>query len=134
MVSVAYDTGDDLPVRAAVDPHAHPTLVSDVGRSKEPHRILADERFLHTRGHREPHRDVLGTVMMRIHLSEDLSDSPGELAPGDLLADAGQREADAPQARDGTVLRLRACPFERMLPRVGGPGRQRSRARGVGHA
>jgi hypothetical protein len=33
-----------------VDPDAHPTLVTDVRRSEELHRILLDERFLQTGG------------------------------------------------------------------------------------
>jgi len=134
VVSVAYDAGDGLPVRTAVDPDAYPTLVTDVRRSEESHRVLIDEGLLQPGGHCEPDRDVLGAVMVRVHLGEDLSHPPGELAPGDLLSDAGQREADAPQAFDGAVLCLRARPFERMLADIRGPGRQRSRARGAGHA
>jgi antitoxin PrlF len=133
VVSVAYDAGDRIPVRPAVDPNAHPTLVTNVRRSEESHRVLVDQRLLQPGGHREPDRDVLGAVMVRIHLGEDLSHPPGELAPGDLLGDPGQREADAPQAFDGAVFCLRARPFERMLPGIRRPGGQRSRTCGAGH-
>ena len=133
-VSVVYDACNHLPIRTAVDPYAHPTLVTDVRRSKESQWVFVDERLPQTRGHCEPDRDVLGAVMMCIHLGEDLPDSPRKLTPGDLFGHPWQRKADPPQTLDGAILCLRVRPLERVLPDVGGPLGQRSTAHVARHA
>jgi hypothetical protein len=41
---------------------------------------------------------MFGSVMVRVHLREDLADPPGQLAPRDLLGDSRKRQTDASQA------------------------------------
>src|SRR5439155_11484246 len=60
--------GDDTPVGLPVDAHADPAEVTDVGGSEELHRILLDDRLLHSRSRGEPDRDVVRAMMVRVHL------------------------------------------------------------------
>src|SRR5262249_34347635 len=85
----AVGLGDELrdgrPVRLSVDTDRDPALVPDVRRPEVPFRILLDEGLLHARTRGQPDRDVLGPVMMRLHLREHLPGPPRWLAPRNLL-------------------------------------------------
>jgi len=81
--------------------------------------ILVDEGLLHARPGRQPDGHVLGTVMVRVHLREDLARTPGELSPRDLLDDLGQRHAYAAEPLDRSGFR----PALRKLARVARLGR-----------
>src|SRR5881296_3937903 len=98
-------TGDDTPVGLAVDAHADPAEVADVGRPEEPRRVLVDEGLLHSRPRRQPDGEVIRAVMVRVRLGEYLPGAPGGLTPGDLLDDLREREADAAQPLDRRGLR-----------------------------
>jgi hypothetical protein len=118
-VSVAHYAGDHLPVGPSVNPDAHPAFATDVRRPEKAHRVLLDERLLQPRRDREPDRDMVGPVMMRVHLGEDLPDPPRELAPSDRLGDPGKRQTDASQALNCAVFGFRMRSLERVRTGVG---------------
>src|SRR5215475_8565409 len=92
----------ELPIGAPVDAHAHPAAPADVGRAEEALGVEEDERFLLAQRRGQPHREVIGAVVMVVELREELAlHAPGRLAPRDLLRGLGESETDAPQPFDG---------------------------------
>jgi hypothetical protein len=90
------DQGGHLrPVGPAIDSHADPATRADVRRAEEARRVGEDHRFLLAERRRQPHGQVVGTVMVIVELGEELaSHAPRGLAPRDLLRRFGQGQAD----------------------------------------
>src|SRR5262249_49934529 len=73
-----------------------------VRRPKEPRGIGKDHGFLLAERCREPHREMVGAVMMVVELREELSaHAPGGLAPRELLGGVGKSQTDRAEPVDG---------------------------------
>src|SRR5215470_14783170 len=76
--------------------------MSDVRRPKEPRGIGKDHGFLLAERCREPHREMVGAVMMVVELREEFAaHSPGGLAPRNLFGGIGKGQTDRAQSVDG---------------------------------
>ena len=85
--------------RARVEHHADPAARTDVGRPEEALGVGVDQSLLRAERLRQPHREVLGAVVMVVEHREDLAlaREPGGLAVRELLVRFGERHADLPQ-------------------------------------
>jgi hypothetical protein len=62
---------------------------------------------------------MFGSVMVRVHLREDLAHPPRQLAPRDLLGDSRKRQTDASQALNRALFGFRTSSLERVRAGVG---------------
>jgi hypothetical protein len=89
------------PVGPPVDAHADPAPVANVWRPEEARGIREDHRFLLAERRGEPHRQMVGAVVVIVELGEEpAAHAPRRLAPRELLGGVRQGQTDRAQSVD----------------------------------
>lgn len=92
------DAGDLVPLQVAVEAHAQPAAVADVGRPEEPLGVGLDHRLLGADRGRAPQRQRPVAVVVIPDLRELApADEPGGRAVAQTLLGSRQRQADRAQ-------------------------------------